>query len=81
MLVCRQRSELDAEDTMGNTALHIAAEKCHSWSCWRLLEEGGLELLHRRNRDSLTPLDVARQTTTPKYRLYVHFCCTQCKTC
>ena len=46
---------------MGNTALHMAAEKEHSWTCWRLLEVGGLELLHKTNKDSLTPLDVAIQ--------------------
>ena len=62
-----QRSEVDAEDAAGNTAIHVAAEKCYSWSCWRLLEEGGLQLLHKANKDNLMPLDVAIKASATKY--------------
>ena len=56
-----QRCDIGAKDFAGNNAMHIAASAGHGWTCWKLIENGGLALLHERNRDGLRPLDMASQ--------------------
>ena len=55
-----------AQNAHGNNVLHIAANAGHGWTCWRLLEEGGLSLQHEENREGNTPLDLARSHKDPK---------------
>ena len=63
-----QRSDLAHRDGQGNTVLHTCAKFGYAWLCWRILQQGGLHMLHERNNNGYTPLDLARkETQSPRY--------------
>ncbi|KAG9341099.1 hypothetical protein JZ751_019853 [Albula glossodonta] len=68
-LLRNNRCPADAMDQQGVTALHIAAEKGAAEVSWLLLQEAGLRILHLKNRNGLTPLDLCRQGTTFRHVL------------
>ena len=55
---------MDAVDQQGATALHVAAERGAVEVCWTLLQRAGYRLLHIKNYNGLTPLDLSRQGKT-----------------
>ncbi|KAI1894300.1 hypothetical protein AGOR_G00114400 [Albula goreensis] len=67
-LLRNNRCPADAMDQQGVTALHIAAEKGAAEVSWLLLQEAGLRILHLKNRNGLTPLDLCRQGTTFRHQ-------------
>jgi ankyrin repeat protein len=59
-VVYLQRSDVQARDRHGNTALHLAAQYGHSWLCVELVTRGGCHMLSLPNNDGRTPFDTAR---------------------
>eukprot|EP00061_Rhincodon_typus_P009433 g32936.t1 len=58
------RCQVDAADTWGMTPMHVAAQTGSAAICWLLATEAGIPLLQLRNKDGLTPLDLAKQGKT-----------------
>ncbi|XP_061421035.1 uncharacterized protein LOC133350572 [Lethenteron reissneri] len=63
-LLAKKRIDCRTRDADGNTALHLATLKGHSALCWPLLQAGGMGLFALRNRDGLTPVELARSCNT-----------------
>ncbi|XP_046886158.1 palmitoyltransferase akr1 isoform X1 [Hypomesus transpacificus] len=63
-----QRCSVDAVDQQGATALHVAAERGAVEVCWTLLQRAGYRLLHIKNYNGLTPLDLSRQGKTFRHQ-------------
>lgn len=55
---------MEAVDQQGATALHVAAERGGVEVCWTLLQRAGCRMLHEKNRNGLTPLDLSSQGKT-----------------
>ncbi|KAJ8361380.1 hypothetical protein SKAU_G00179050 [Synaphobranchus kaupii] len=67
-LLRNNRCAADAADQQGVTPLHVAAEKGAIEVSWLLLQEAGLQILHLKNRQGLTPFDLCRQGTTFRHQ-------------
>ncbi|KAJ8250745.1 hypothetical protein COCON_G00226670 [Conger conger] len=67
-LLRNNRCAVDAADQQGATALHVAAEKGAVEVSWLLLQEGGLQTLHLKNSQGLTPYDLCRRGTTFRHQ-------------
>ncbi|CAL8256622.1 unnamed protein product [Lota lota] len=63
-LLRHQRCAVDALDQQGGTALHVAAERGGVEVCWTLLQRTGYRMLHQKNHNGLTPLDLSKQGKT-----------------
>ncbi|XP_013419172.2 putative ZDHHC-type palmitoyltransferase 5, partial [Lingula anatina] len=53
-------------DVYGNNSLHFACKHGHAQIAWQLLVAGGCRLLHSKNKDGHTPIEVARAQKTSK---------------
>ena len=58
-LLTKSAFKVQSCDANGNCALHFAMETCNAQIVWLLLLHGGFRMLHMRNGDGLTPLDLA----------------------
>ncbi|XP_050981590.1 putative ZDHHC-type palmitoyltransferase 6 isoform X2 [Labeo rohita] len=58
----------EAVDHQGATALHVAAGKGMIEVCWLLLKSAGLHILHMKNHNGLTPLDLCNQGNTFRHK-------------
>ncbi|XP_058507847.1 palmitoyltransferase ZDHHC13 [Solea solea] len=67
-LLKERRCSVEAVDQEGATALHVAAERGGIEVCWALLQRGGCRLLHLKNYNGLTPLDLSRQGKTFRHQ-------------
>ncbi|XP_042290404.1 putative ZDHHC-type palmitoyltransferase 6 isoform X2 [Thunnus maccoyii] len=63
-----QRCAVDAVDQQGATALHVAAERGGVEVCWTLLQRAGCRMLHEKNHNGLTPLDLSKQGKTFRHQ-------------
>ncbi|KAG7262075.1 hypothetical protein CRUP_013999 [Coryphaenoides rupestris] len=52
----------------GGTALHVAAEHGSVEVCWTLLQRAGYWMLHQKNHQGLTPLDLSKQGKTFRHQ-------------
>ncbi|XP_048419733.1 uncharacterized protein si:ch211-223a10.1 isoform X1 [Stegostoma tigrinum] len=62
------RCRVDAADTWGMTPMHVAAQTGSAAICWLLATGAGIPLLQLRNKDGLTPLDLAKQGKTHRHQ-------------
>ncbi|XP_076831015.1 palmitoyltransferase ZDHHC13 isoform X2 [Brachyhypopomus gauderio] len=67
-LLRENRCAVDAVDHQGATALHVAAEKGMVEVCWLLLQSAGFHILHVKNHNGLTPLDLCSHGTTFRHQ-------------
>ncbi|XP_061766233.1 uncharacterized protein si:ch211-223a10.1 [Nerophis ophidion] len=67
-LLKHQRCAADDVDQQGWTALHVAAERGGVEVCWLLLQKAGCRVLHEKNFNGLTPLDLSRQGKTFRHK-------------
>ncbi|KAJ3610111.1 hypothetical protein NHX12_022205 [Muraenolepis orangiensis] len=67
-LLRHQRCAVEAVDHQGATALHVAAERGGVEVCWTLLQKAGYRMLHQKNHNGLTPLDLSRQGKTFRHQ-------------
>ncbi|XP_049591545.1 uncharacterized protein si:ch211-223a10.1 [Syngnathus scovelli] len=63
-----QRCAVDAVDQKGATALHVAAERGCVEVCWTLLQKAGCRILHEKNINGFTPLDLSKQGKTFRHQ-------------
>ncbi|XP_077438827.1 uncharacterized protein LOC144061841 [Vanacampus margaritifer] len=63
-----QRCGVDTVDQKGATALHVAAERGCVEVCWILLQKAGCRILHEKNLNGLTPLDLSKQGKTFRHQ-------------
>ncbi|XP_069044956.1 palmitoyltransferase ZDHHC13 [Lepisosteus oculatus] len=67
-LLRNNRCPAAAADWQGGTALHTAAEAGAVDVSWALLQEAGFHLLHLKNRNGRTPLDLSGQGATYRHQ-------------
>ncbi|GCC28581.1 hypothetical protein chiPu_0007012 [Chiloscyllium punctatum] len=62
------RCRVDAADMWGMVPMHVAAQTGSAAICWLLTMEAGFSLLQLRNKDGLTPLELAKQGKTHRHQ-------------
>uniref|UniRef100_A0A3B3B7K5 Palmitoyltransferase n=1 Tax=Oryzias melastigma TaxID=30732 RepID=A0A3B3B7K5_ORYME len=60
-LLKEKRCFVEAVDHQGATAFHVAAERGGIEICWTLLQRAGCRILHQRNYNGFSPLDLSKQ--------------------
>ncbi|KAG7252133.1 hypothetical protein CRUP_024185 [Coryphaenoides rupestris] len=74
-LLRNQRCAVNAVDQQGGTALHVAAEHGSVEVCWTLLQRAGYWMLHQKNHQGLTPLDLSKQGKTFRHQQLTKLLC------
>ncbi|XP_014783178.1 palmitoyltransferase ZDHHC13 [Octopus bimaculoides] len=65
-LTKNQRSDVFQKDVDGNTVLHLTAKEGFSHISWILLNVGDCSLLHMKNKQNMTPLDLVLENPKKK---------------
>ncbi|XP_071954346.1 uncharacterized protein [Antedon mediterranea] len=67
-LLRRERCSPLVKDMNGNTALHMTCINGLQLSAWQILQSGTCSMLHIRNNDGKTPLDIVADKTKSSYQ-------------